>query len=142
MPSLYVIQNQLASSPLGGGQHPLRPPSQPQPPFQPPPAQAEAAPPPAQLQVQLPAPAEVQHAHSPHFQLQFPSQGQIKPPTPTHTLHLTTEQQRSFPMVPSQFQTLPAIPNPAPQQKQILDRFQQVNKYCQGSHAGHRSGGR
>ncbi|XP_075346095.1 BRD4-interacting chromatin-remodeling complex-associated protein isoform X4 [Mycteria americana] len=126
MPGLYVIQNQLASSPLGGGQHPLRPPSQPQPPFQPPPAQAEAAPPPAQLQVQLPAPAEVPHAHSPHFQLQFPSQGQIKPPTPTHALHLTAEQQRSFPMVPSQFQTLPAIPNPAPQQKQILDRFQQV----------------
>ncbi|XP_072704923.1 BRD4-interacting chromatin-remodeling complex-associated protein isoform X4 [Ciconia boyciana] len=126
MPGLYVIQNQLASSPRGGGQHPLRPPSQPQPPFQPPPAQAEAAPPPAQLQVQLPAPAEVQHAHSPHFQLQFPSQGQIKPPTPTHALHLTAEQQRSFPMVPSQFQTLPAIPNPAPQQKQILDRFQQV----------------
>ncbi|XP_069631153.1 BRD4-interacting chromatin-remodeling complex-associated protein isoform X6 [Haliaeetus albicilla] len=126
MPSLYVIQNQLALSPLGGGQHPLRPPSQPQPPFQPPPVQAEAAPPPVQLQVQLPAPAEVQHAHSPHFQLQFPSQGQIKPPTPTHALHLTAEQQRSFPMVPSQFQTLPAIPNPAPQQKQILDRFQQV----------------
>ncbi|XP_074990517.1 BRD4-interacting chromatin-remodeling complex-associated protein isoform X2 [Calonectris borealis] len=126
VPGLYVIQNQLASSPLGGGQHPLRPPSQPQPPFQPPPAQAEAAPPPAQLQVQLPAPAEVQHAHSPHFQLQFPSQSQIKPPTPTHALHLTAEQQRSFPMVPSQFQTLPAIPNPAPQQKQILDRFQQV----------------
>ncbi|KAM6111622.1 BRD4-interacting chromatin-remodeling complex-associated protein [Phoenicopterus ruber ruber] len=126
MPGLYVIQNQLASSPLGGGQHPLRPPSQPQPPFQPPPAQAEAAPAPAQLQVQLPAPAEVQHAHSPHFQLQFPPQGQIKPPTPTHALHLTAEQQRSFPMVPSQFQTLPAIPNPAPQQKQILDRFQQV----------------
>ncbi|XP_054664122.1 BRD4-interacting chromatin-remodeling complex-associated protein isoform X2 [Grus americana] len=129
MPGLYVIQNQLASSPLGGGQHPLRPPSQPQTPFQPPPAQAEAAqqpPPPAQLQVQLPAPAEVQHSHSPHFQLQFPSQGQIKPPTPTHALHLTAEQQRSFPMVPNQFQTLPAIPNPAPQQKQILDRFQQV----------------
>ncbi|KAM6360711.1 BRD4-interacting chromatin-remodeling complex-associated protein, partial [Pluvialis apricaria] len=126
MPGLYVIQNQLASSPLGGGQHPLRPPSQPQPPFQPPPAQAETAPPPpAQLQVQLPAPAEVQHAHSPHFQLQFPTQAQIKPPTPTHALHLTPEQQRSFPMVPSQFQTLPAIPNPAPQQKQILDRFQQ-----------------
>ncbi|XP_064293461.1 BRD4-interacting chromatin-remodeling complex-associated protein isoform X2 [Phalacrocorax carbo] len=122
VPGLYVIQNQLASSPLGGGQHPLRPPSQPQPPFQP--AQAEAAP--AQLQVQLPAPAEVQHAHSPHFQLQFPSQGQIKPPTPTHALHLTAEQQRSFPMVPSQFQTLPAIPSPAPQPKQILDRFQQV----------------
>ncbi|XP_075268639.1 BRD4-interacting chromatin-remodeling complex-associated protein-like, partial [Opisthocomus hoazin] len=124
VPGLYVIQNQLASSPLGGGQHPLRPPSQP--PFQPPSAQAEAAPPPAQLQVQLPAPTELQHAHSPHFQLQFPTQGQIKPPTPTHALHLTAEQPRSFPMIPSQFQTLPAIPNPTPQQKQILDRFQQV----------------
>lgn len=29
-------------------------------------------------------------------------------------------------MVPGQFQPLSAIPNPAPQQKQILDRFQQV----------------
>ncbi|XP_009885390.1 PREDICTED: LOW QUALITY PROTEIN: glioma tumor suppressor candidate region gene 1 protein [Charadrius vociferus] len=56
----------------------------------------------------------------------FPTQAQIKPPTPTHALHLTPEQQRNFPMVPNQFQTLPAIPNPAPQQKQILDRFQQV----------------
>ncbi|XP_009472899.1 PREDICTED: LOW QUALITY PROTEIN: glioma tumor suppressor candidate region gene 1 protein [Nipponia nippon] len=64
--------------------------------------------------------------------LQFPSQGQIKPPTPTHALHLTAEQQRSFPMVPSQFQPLPAIPNPAPQQKQILDRFQQVKQVPQG----------
>ncbi|KAM6288795.1 BRD4-interacting chromatin-remodeling complex-associated protein [Aegotheles albertisi] len=120
VPGLYVIPNQLASSPLGGGQHPLHPPSQP--PF--PPAQPEAAP--AQLQVQLPAPVEVPHTHSPHFQLQFPPQGPIKPPTPTHTLHLTAEQPRSFPMVPSQFQPLPAIPNPAPQPKQILDRFQQV----------------
>ncbi|KAM6389965.1 LOW QUALITY PROTEIN: BRD4-interacting chromatin-remodeling complex-associated protein-like [Rhynochetos jubatus] len=127
VPGLYVIPNQLASSPLGGGvQHPLRPPSQPQPPFPPPSAQAEAVPPPAQLQVQLPAPAEVQHAHSPHFQLQFPPQGQIKPPTPTHPLHLTPEQPRSFPMVPGQFQTLPAIPNPAPPPKPVLDRFQQV----------------
>ena len=35
-------------------------------------------------------------------------------------------------MVPGQFQPLSAIPNPAPQQKQILDRFQQVN----GCHPG------
>ncbi|XP_021239062.1 glioma tumor suppressor candidate region gene 1 protein [Numida meleagris] len=54
-------------------------------------------------------------------QLQFPPQG---PPAPA--LHLTAEQQRSFQMVPGQFQPLSAIPNPAPQQKQILDRFQQV----------------
>ncbi|XP_074666142.1 BRD4-interacting chromatin-remodeling complex-associated protein isoform X1 [Strix aluco] len=121
VPGLYVIQNQLASSPLGGGQHPLRPPSQP--PFQPPPAEPPA---PTSLPVPLPTPAEAQHAPSPHFQLQFPPQGQIKPPTPTHTLHLTTEQPRNFPMVPNQFPTLPAAPNPAPQPKQILDRFQQV----------------
>ncbi|XP_059575362.1 BRD4-interacting chromatin-remodeling complex-associated protein isoform X3 [Alligator mississippiensis] len=151
MQNLYVIQNQITSSPHGPTQHPLRPPSQPQVQFQPPPSQAEgqpplATPPHMQLQVQLAAsiqpqaepqvqtrlhsqiqaPAEAQHTHSPHFQLQFPSQGQIKPPTPTQTLHLTPEQQRSFQMVPNQFQTLTAIPNPAPQQKQLLDRFQQV----------------
>uniref|UniRef100_A0A8D0BJM6 BRD4 interacting chromatin remodeling complex associated protein n=1 Tax=Salvator merianae TaxID=96440 RepID=A0A8D0BJM6_SALMN len=73
----------------------------------------------------LPHPS-VQHTHSPHFQLQFSAQGPIKPPTPTQTLHLTQEQQRSFQMVPNQFQTLSAIPAPIPQQKQLLDRFQQV----------------
>ncbi|XP_030400244.1 BRD4-interacting chromatin-remodeling complex-associated protein isoform X3 [Gopherus evgoodei] len=149
MQNLYVIQNQITSSPHGPTQHPLRPPSQPQVQFQPPQSQAEgqpqlATPPHLQLQVQLAtqiqpqsetlvqarlqsqiqAPAESQHTHSPHFQ--FPSQGQIKPPVPAQTLHLTPEQQRSFQMVPNQFQTHSAIPNPAPQQKQLLDRFQQV----------------
>uniref|UniRef100_A0A663F943 BRD4 interacting chromatin remodeling complex associated protein n=1 Tax=Aquila chrysaetos chrysaetos TaxID=223781 RepID=A0A663F943_AQUCH len=58
----------------GGGQHPLRPPSQPQPPFQPPPAQAEAAPPPAQLQVQLPGILHVKPAPPPAvFPLLLPS---------------------------------------------------------------------
>ncbi|XP_075774088.1 BRD4-interacting chromatin-remodeling complex-associated protein isoform X5 [Pelodiscus sinensis] len=148
MQNLYVIQNQMASSPHGPAQHPLRPPSQPQVQFQPPQPQAEgqpqlATPPHMQLQVQLAAqiqpqtetqvqarlqsqiqaPTESPHTHSPHFQ--FPSQGQIKPPAPTQTLHLTPEQQRSFQMVPNQFQTLSAIPNPSPQ-KQLLDRFQQV----------------
>ncbi|XP_043357331.1 BRD4-interacting chromatin-remodeling complex-associated protein isoform X7 [Dermochelys coriacea] len=147
MQNLYVIQNQITSSPHGPTQHPLRPPSQPQVQFQPP--QAEGQPqlatlphvqlqvqlatqiqsPPetqvqARLQSQIQAPTESQHTHSPHFQ--FPSQSQIKPPVPTQTLHLTPEQQRSFQMVPNQFQTLSAIPNSAPQQKQLLDRFQQV----------------
>ncbi|KFO70472.1 Glioma tumor suppressor candidate region 1 [Cuculus canorus] len=90
------------------------PSSQSQPPFQP--AQGEPAP--ASLQVQLPAPAELQHSQSPHFQLQFPA----KAPA----LHLPSEPQRSFPIIPSQFPSLPAIPNPAPQPKPILDRFQQV----------------
>nr|XP_048688737.1 BRD4-interacting chromatin-remodeling complex-associated protein isoform X4 [Caretta caretta] len=149
MQNLYVIQNQITSSPHGPTQHPLRPPSQPQVQFQPPQSQAEGQPqlatlphvqlqvqlatqiqsPPetqvqARLQSQIQAPTESQHTHSPHFQ--FPSQSQIKPPVPTQTLHLTPEQQRSFQMVPNQFQTLSAIPNPAPQQKQLLDRFQQV----------------
>nr|XP_047912187.1 BRD4-interacting chromatin-remodeling complex-associated protein [Anser cygnoides] len=72
------------------------------------------------------APPDAPHSHSPHFQLQFPPQGPGKPPTPTPALHLTAEPQRSFQLVPSQFPTLAAVPNPAPQQKQILDRFQQV----------------
>ncbi|XP_053122927.1 BRD4-interacting chromatin-remodeling complex-associated protein isoform X2 [Hemicordylus capensis] len=144
MQNLYVIQNQIASSPHGPNQHPLRPPSQPQVPFQAPQAQPEGhppltTPPHLQLQVQL-APqlqpqaetqvqarlSEVQHTHSPHFQLQFPAQSPIKSPTPTQTLHLTPEQQRSFQMVPNQFQTLSAIPAPVPQQKQLMDRFQQM----------------
>ncbi|XP_053253687.1 BRD4-interacting chromatin-remodeling complex-associated protein isoform X5 [Podarcis raffonei] len=151
MQNLYVIQNQIASSPHGPNQHPLRPPSQPQVSFQAPQAQPEgqpqlATPPHLQLQVQLApqlqpqaesqvqarlqpqiqAASEVQHTHSPHFQLQFSAQGPIKPPTPTQALHLTPEQQRSFQMVPNQFQALSAIPAPIPQQKQLMDRFQQM----------------
>ncbi|XP_026545159.1 BRD4-interacting chromatin-remodeling complex-associated protein isoform X4 [Notechis scutatus] len=150
MQNLYVIQNQIASSPHGSNQHPLRPPSQPQVPFQAPQAQPEgqpqlATPPPhlplqiqlapqlqpqseaqARLQPQIQASSEVQHTHSPHFQLQFSAQGPIKPPTPTQTLHLTPEQQRSFQMVSNQFQALSTIPVPVPQQKQLMDRFQQV----------------
>ncbi|XP_060113543.1 LOW QUALITY PROTEIN: BRD4-interacting chromatin-remodeling complex-associated protein [Heteronotia binoei] len=153
MQNLYVIQNQIASSPHGPSQHPLRPPSQPQVPFQAPQAQPEgqpqlATPPHLQLQVQLatqlqpqadaqaqarlqpqlPAPPDVPHTHSPHFQLQFPAQGPIKPPTPTQALHLTPEQQRSFQMVPNQFPALSAIPASVPQQKQLMDRFQQVQQ--------------
>ncbi|XP_070621116.1 BRD4-interacting chromatin-remodeling complex-associated protein isoform X3 [Erythrolamprus reginae] len=149
MQNLYVIQNQIASSPHGPSQHPLRPPSQPQVPFQAPQAQPEGQPqlatPPhlslqvqlapqlqpqseaqARLQSQIQASSEVQHTHSPHFQLQFPAQGPIKPPTPTPTLHLTPEQQRSFQMVSNQFQALSTLPVPVPQQKQLMDRFQQV----------------
>ncbi|XP_013912253.1 PREDICTED: glioma tumor suppressor candidate region gene 1 protein isoform X3 [Thamnophis sirtalis] len=149
MQNLYVIQNQIASSPHGSNQHPLRPPSQPQVPFQAPQAQPEGQPqlatPPhlslqvqlapqlqpqseaqARLQPQIQASSEVQHTHSPHFQLQFPAQGPIKPPTPTQTLHLTSEQQRNFQMVSNQFQALSTIPVPVPQQKQLMDRFQQV----------------
>uniref|UniRef100_A0A8V5GT86 Uncharacterized protein n=1 Tax=Melopsittacus undulatus TaxID=13146 RepID=A0A8V5GT86_MELUD len=92
---LYLIPNQLSSSsssssPLGGGgQHPLRPPSQPQAAF--PAAQPDA---------------EIPHSHSPHFQLQFPTQSQLKP-----ALHLSTEQQRSFPMVP--MHPIPMNPTPS-----------------------------
>nr|XP_016853225.1 PREDICTED: glioma tumor suppressor candidate region gene 1 protein isoform X4 [Anolis carolinensis] len=150
MQNLYVIQNQIASSPHGPNQHPLRPPSQPQVPFQAPQAQPEGQPQlttpahlqlqvqlapqlqpqvetqvQARLQPQIHAPSEVQHTHSPHFQLQFSAQGPIKP-TPTQTLHLTPEQQRSFQMVPNQFQALSAIPATIPHQKQLTDRFQQV----------------
>uniref|UniRef100_A0A8C2SRY4 BRD4 interacting chromatin remodeling complex associated protein n=1 Tax=Coturnix japonica TaxID=93934 RepID=A0A8C2SRY4_COTJA len=112
-----------------------RPPSQPRAPSEPParsctpqapgifgvPGQLSASPHIPLRPPSRPPPAPSPDPHSPHFQLQFPPQG---PPTPA--LHLTAEQQRSFQMVPGQFQPLSAIPNPAPQQKQIVDRFQQV----------------
>ncbi|XP_029475905.1 BRD4-interacting chromatin-remodeling complex-associated protein [Rhinatrema bivittatum] len=145
MQNLFVIQNQMASSPHGSAQHPLRPSPQPQvqPPFQPHPPQLQAtdaqpqlaSPPHMQLHIQLaaqiqsqaeaqiPVPAEAQQ-HT--FQLQFPAQTQLKPHLPPQTLHLTPEQQKSFQMTPNQFQALSAISNPAPQQKQLLERFQQA----------------
>ncbi|XP_065511230.1 BRD4-interacting chromatin-remodeling complex-associated protein isoform X2 [Caloenas nicobarica] len=109
-PGLYVLQGQVASSPLGGGaQHPLRPPSQPQP-FQPPPAQAEPPPDPP-------------HAPTPHFQLQFPPQTQLKAQTPTHGLHHPGDPPRTF---GTQFQPPPGGPGAPAPQKPVLERFQQV----------------
>ncbi|KAM6307772.1 LOW QUALITY PROTEIN: BRD4-interacting chromatin-remodeling complex-associated protein [Podargus strigoides] len=107
-PALFLPPTQAASSsPLAGGQHPLHPPSQPPLP--------EAVQPPAQGDV---------HPPPPHYQLQFPPQGPLKAPTPTHALHINAEQPRSYPGIPGQFPT--TGPNPAPPQKQTLDRFQQV----------------
>ncbi|XP_030073945.1 BRD4-interacting chromatin-remodeling complex-associated protein isoform X2 [Microcaecilia unicolor] len=147
MQNLFVIQNQMASSPHGPAQHPLRPSpqSQVQPPFQPHLSQLQAAeaqpqlasPPHMQLHIQLaaqiqsqaeaqiPVPGEAQQQQH-TFQLQFPTQAQIKPHPASQALHLTPEQQKSFQMAPNQFQALSAISNPAPQQKQLLERFQQV----------------
>nr|XP_033810859.1 BRD4-interacting chromatin-remodeling complex-associated protein isoform X2 [Geotrypetes seraphini]XP_033810860.1 BRD4-interacting chromatin-remodeling complex-associated protein isoform X2 [Geotrypetes seraphini] len=148
MQNLFVIQNQMASSPHGPAQHPLRPSpqSQVQPSFQPhlpqlqaAEAQPQLASPPhmqlhiqlaaqiqSQAEVQIPIPGEAQQQQQHTFQLQFPTQAQIKPHPPSQALHLTPEQQKSFQMAPNQFQALSAISNPVPQQKQLLERFQQV----------------
>nr|XP_014348790.1 PREDICTED: glioma tumor suppressor candidate region gene 1 protein isoform X1 [Latimeria chalumnae]XP_014348797.1 PREDICTED: glioma tumor suppressor candidate region gene 1 protein isoform X1 [Latimeria chalumnae] len=154
---LFVIQNQVASSPHGSAQHPLRPSSQPQvqASFQSPLLQAETQPQPqlaspqqmqlqvqpaSQIQSQVEAPAQVQtrpqpqaqappevtHTQPSHFQLHFPIQPQMKPQAPTQTLHLTVEQQRNLQSVSAQLQVLSTVPNPNQQQKQLMDRFQQI----------------
>uniref|UniRef100_H3AXP0 BRD4 interacting chromatin remodeling complex associated protein n=1 Tax=Latimeria chalumnae TaxID=7897 RepID=H3AXP0_LATCH len=129
---LFVIQNQVASSPHGSAQHPLRPSSQPQSPL----LQAETQPQPQlaspqQMQLQVQPASQIQSqveapAQPSHFQLHFPIQPQMKPQAPTQTLHLTVEQQRNLQSVSAQLQVLSTVPNPNQQQKQLMDRFQQI----------------
>lgn len=139
LPSIFVIQNQLAAPPPAGPpapaasgppQPPLRPPSQPpEGPLPPAPhlpaastASSATAAATSETPTRLPAPTP------PDFQLQFPAgQGSHKSPTPPPTLHLVPEPTvapppppRSFQMVTPQF---PALP----QSKALLERFQQVN---------------
>ncbi|XP_053329899.1 BRD4-interacting chromatin-remodeling complex-associated protein isoform X2 [Spea bombifrons] len=140
MQNLYVIQNQI-SSPHGPSQHPLRPPSQPQvhaafAPHQPQ-HSADAAqtlsspsPQPIQLQLQLSAPqGEVRtgplratpptsepQTHS--FQVHFQTQAAINPQSGGQQVHQMTS---------GQFQTL-SLSSSAPQHKQLLERFQQMQQ--------------
>ncbi|XP_068106692.1 BRD4-interacting chromatin-remodeling complex-associated protein isoform X3 [Hyperolius riggenbachi] len=149
MQSLFVIQNQISSSPHGSSQHPLRPPSQPQ-------VQTSFAPHQSmptempqtlsspqqhvQLQVQLSAPqpdirtgvpislqatpptSDASQTHS--FPVQFQTQASIKSQGPNQSIHIT-DQHRTFQMTPSQFQAL-ALSSNLPQQKQLLERYQQM----------------
>ncbi|XP_075462978.1 BRD4-interacting chromatin-remodeling complex-associated protein isoform X2 [Ascaphus truei] len=156
MQNFYVIQNQMASSPHGSSQHPLRPPSQPQvqtsfAPHQPLPSdvpQTLTSPQQQhhiQLQVHLSSPqlhADMQGRlpislqatppsadSQPHsFQLQFHTQTPIKPQTQGQPMHLAPEHQRSFQLTPNQFQALSALSTSAPQQKQLLERYQQMQQ--------------
>ncbi|XP_073405226.1 BRD4-interacting chromatin-remodeling complex-associated protein isoform X2 [Dendrobates tinctorius] len=152
MQNLFVIQNQISSSPHGSSQHPLRPPSQPQvqTPF--PPHQPMASDIPqtlsspqqhVQLQVQLgtaqpelragvpvslqatPPTSESQTHTFPS--VQFQTQTPIKGQTPGQPIHLTSEQPRTFQMTPGQFQAL-TMSNALPQQKQLLERYQQMQQ--------------
>ncbi|XP_069602707.1 BRD4-interacting chromatin-remodeling complex-associated protein isoform X1 [Ranitomeya imitator] len=151
MQNLFVIQNQISSSPHGSSQHPLRPPSQPQvqTPF--PPHQPMASDMPQtlsspqqhiQLQVQLGAaqpelragvplplqatpPTSESQTHT--FPVQFQTQAPIKGQTPGQPLHLTPEPTRTFQMTPGQFQAL-TLSNALPQQKQLLERYQQMQQ--------------
>uniref|UniRef100_A0A6I8SNR2 BRD4 interacting chromatin remodelling complex associated protein n=1 Tax=Xenopus tropicalis TaxID=8364 RepID=A0A6I8SNR2_XENTR len=156
MQNLFVIQNQIAS-PHGSSQHPLRPPSQPQ--VQTPFASHQPSDIPQtlsspqqhiQLQVQLSTPQSEIRAGVPvslqatasssdpqthSFQLQFQAQTPIKtsisPQTAGQPLHLTTESQRTFQMTHSQIQAL-SLQNSVPQQKQLLERYQQMQQLQQG----------
>ncbi|XP_018411498.1 PREDICTED: glioma tumor suppressor candidate region gene 1 protein [Nanorana parkeri] len=149
MQNLFVIQNQI-SSPHSSSQHPLRPPSQPQvqSPF--PPHQSLSAEMQqtlsspqqhVQLQVQLstsqpdsrtgvpislqatPPTSDSSQTHS--FPVQFQAQASIK--HQGQPIHITQDQQRTFQMTPSQFQAL-TLANTLPQQKQLLERYQQMQQ--------------
>ncbi|XP_040179211.1 BRD4-interacting chromatin-remodeling complex-associated protein isoform X2 [Rana temporaria] len=151
MQSLFVIQNQI-SSPHGSSQHPHRPPSQPQvqTPFQSHQSmsaemqQTLSSPQQhIQLQVQLsssqsenrtgmpislqatPPTSDSSQTHS--FPVQFQTQSSIKPQGPTQSIHITSDQQRTYQMTPSQFQAL-AMSSTLPQQKQLLERYQQMQQ--------------
>ncbi|XP_066438080.1 BRD4-interacting chromatin-remodeling complex-associated protein isoform X1 [Eleutherodactylus coqui] len=151
MQNLFVIQNQIASSPHGSSQHPLRSPSQPQvqTPF--PPHQSVVTDIPQalsspqqhiQLQVHLGTPQPDIRAGVPvslqatppnsdsqthTFPVQFQTQTPLKAQTPGQPIHLAPEQQRTFQMTPSQFQAL-TLSNALPQQKQLLERYQQMQQ--------------
>ncbi|KAG9478198.1 hypothetical protein GDO78_013285 [Eleutherodactylus coqui] len=151
MQNLFVIQNQISSSPHGSSQHPLRSPSQPQvqTPF--PPHQSVVTDIPQalsspqqhiQLQVQLGTPQPDIRAGVPvslqatppnsdsqthTFPVQFQTQTPLKAQTPGQPIHLAPEQQRTFQMTPSQFQAL-TLSNALPQQKQLLERYQQMQQ--------------
>ncbi|XP_018085751.1 BRD4-interacting chromatin-remodeling complex-associated protein isoform X2 [Xenopus laevis] len=151
MQNLFVIQNQIAS-PHGSSQHPLRPPSQPQ--VQTPFASHQPSDIPQtlsspqqhiQLQVQLSTPQSEVRAGVPvslqatppsdpqthSFQLQFPIKTSISPQTAGQPLHLTADSQRTFQMTQSQIQAL-SLQNSVPQQKQLLERYQQMQQLQQG----------
>ncbi|KAM3911635.1 BRD4-interacting chromatin-remodeling complex-associated protein isoform 2-T2 [Leptodactylus fuscus] len=151
MQNLFVIQNQISSSPHGSSQHPLRPPSQPQvqtpfPPHQPMatdiPQTLSSPQQHVQLQVQLGTtqpeirqgipislqatpPTSESQTHT--FPVQFQTQTPIKAQTPGQPIHLTPDQPRTFQMTPSQFQAL-TLSSALPQQKQLLERYQQMQQ--------------
>ncbi|XP_073454793.1 BRD4-interacting chromatin-remodeling complex-associated protein isoform X2 [Aquarana catesbeiana] len=165
MQSLFVIQNQISSSPHGSSQHPLRPPSQPQvqTPFQSHQSlstemqQTLSSPQQhIQLQVQLstsqsetrtgipislqatPPTSDSSQTHS--FPVQFQAQTSSKPQGPTHSIHITSDQHRTFQMTPSQFQAL-TLSNTLPQQKQLLERYQQMQQQSLMMQAPQQQGG-
>uniref|UniRef100_A0A6I8SDP2 BRD4 interacting chromatin remodelling complex associated protein n=1 Tax=Xenopus tropicalis TaxID=8364 RepID=A0A6I8SDP2_XENTR len=65
------------------------------------------------------------------FQAQTPIKTSISPQTAGQPLHLTTESQRTFQMTHSQIQAL-SLQNSVPQQKQLLERYQQMQQLQQG----------
>ncbi|XP_036379248.1 BRD4-interacting chromatin-remodeling complex-associated protein-like [Megalops cyprinoides] len=123
LPPLFIIHNQIGDSP----QQPQQPQPQAQPlaqsrpPSQPAPFQQEA--PPSSCSPKPPRVPPVQ------FQFAAPPAGAslgaaAKQQAPV--LSLTAEQQQTLQLVSAQLQTLSAIAQPSPQQKQLLDRLHQV----------------
>ncbi|KAJ8402165.1 hypothetical protein AAFF_G00370300 [Aldrovandia affinis] len=106
LPSLFIIHNQTGGSPQHAAQTPQQPLSRP--PSQPAPFQPDAR----------PSSCSPKPVPAPPVQLQFQPQAPV--------LTLTPEQQHTLQLVSAQLQTLSAIAQPSPQQKQLQDRLHQV----------------
>ncbi|KAI1903755.1 hypothetical protein AGOR_G00030490 [Albula goreensis] len=130
MPPLFIIHNQIGGSPqhMPQTQPQSRPPSQPAP-FPPEPRPSSCSPKPPQAP---PLPGQFQFAAPPTTS----SSSSAPTPPPSgpgpkaqqgpSVLSLTLEQQHTLALVSAQLHTLSSIPQPSPQQKQLLDRLHQV----------------
>ncbi|KAG7483861.1 hypothetical protein MATL_G00042870 [Megalops atlanticus] len=124
LPPLFIIHNQIGDSPQQPQQPQpqAQPPAQSRPPSQPAPFQQDA--PPSSCSPKPPRAPPVQ------FQFAAPpagaSLGAAAPKQQAPVLSLTAEQQQTLQLVSAQLQTLSAIAQPSPQQKQLLDRLHQV----------------
>ncbi|TRY94921.1 hypothetical protein DNTS_023653 [Danionella cerebrum] len=120
LPPLFIIHNQIGGSP------------------QPAPALHQQHQP-QQIQVQLPPQALPQPEMPPSSSSPKPPQFQFQPPVSSSLVTggkqqvtavpgLTAEQQHHLQLVSAQLQTMSAIPQPSPQQKQLLEKLHQVQQ--------------
>ncbi|XP_048840692.1 BRD4-interacting chromatin-remodeling complex-associated protein-like isoform X2 [Brienomyrus brachyistius] len=118
LPPLFIIHNQISGSPQHASHTPPQLAGQSQPPSHPVPFLSEVPPPSGSPK---PAPAQA-------VQFQSAAASGLETKQPTQLQSLTAEQQQTLQLVGAQLQALSAVAQPSPQQKQLLDRLQQVHQ--------------
>ncbi|XP_023656283.2 BRD4-interacting chromatin-remodeling complex-associated protein-like isoform X1 [Paramormyrops kingsleyae] len=118
LPPLFIIHNQISGSPQHASHTPPQLAGQSQPLSHPVPFLSEVP-----LPSGSPKPAPTQAVQ---FHLAAASGLETKQPTQLQSL--TAEQQQTLQLVGAQLQALSAVAQPSPQQKQLLDRLQQIQQ--------------